>query len=104
MIRGMSHNLALPDSEIAERLFELEKKLDLVLSALKFQGQRSPEPEWLTPDEFAPLVGLRNGRTVVYHIRNGRIHSDAVENTGSEERPRYRLHRYRAVDQFLNKA
>lgn len=98
----MSNPLALPDSEIAERLFEVEKKLDLILTAIGQQG-RSLEPYWITPEEFAPLVGLKSGRNVVYHINTGRIKGDdCVVNVATPERPRYRVHRVNAVNQFLN--
>lgn len=100
----MSNHLALPDSEIAERLFELEKKIDTVLSALASWGT-PVAPEWISPEEFAPLVGLKNGRNVIYHINTGRIHGDdCVCNVATPERPRYRVHRVNAVNQFLNKA
>jgi hypothetical protein len=99
----MSSNLALPDSEIAERLFELEKKIDLIIAAMASQG-RPTEPDWISPEEFAPLVGLKNGRNVVYHINAGRLQGeDCIFNVGTPERPRYRIHRVNAVNQFLNR-
>jgi hypothetical protein len=36
-------------------------------------------------------------------MSKGVIRSDALRNIGTAQRPRYRFHRVKAVDQFLNR-
>jgi hypothetical protein len=50
------------------------------------------------------IVGLRDTKALTYQMSKGIIHGPAIKNIGTAKRPRYRFHRTKAVDQFLNRA
>lgn len=86
--------------EVLNRLDDLERKLDQLMVALK----GAPESDWVDSKEFCRLVGLADTKALVYQMSKGVIHGDALRNIGTAKRPRYRFHRSKAVDQFLNRA
>lgn len=97
----------MPDSarspatdEILNRLDDIEQLLDKLLAA----SQVTPESDWVDSKEFCRLVGLRDTKALVYQMGKGVIRGDAIRNIGTVLRPRYRFHRKKAVDQFLNRA
>jgi hypothetical protein len=85
--------------DVLNRLDDLERKLDRLLEA---QGKQ-PESDWVDSREFCRLVGLNDTKALVYQMSKGVIHGPALRNIGSVKRPRYRFHRVKAVDQFLNR-
>jgi hypothetical protein len=86
--------------DVLNRIDDLERKLDRVLYALKTPSTS----DWVDSKEFCRLVGLADTKALVYQMSKGVIHGDAVRNIGTAKRPRYRFHRKRAVDQFLNRS
>lgn len=86
--------------EILNRLDALERTLvDLITRAPAL----TPESEWVDAKGFCRLVGLADPKALQYQMSKGVIHGDALKNIGTVKRPRYRFHRIRAVDQFLNR-
>lgn len=63
-----------------------------------------PEVDWVDAREFCRLVGLRDTKALSYQMSKGVISGDALRNVGTSKRPRYRFHRSRAVDQFMNRS
>lgn len=63
-----------------------------------------PEVEWIDSREFCRVVGLKDPRALTYQMSKGVISNDAIRNVGTAKRPRYRFHRTRAVDQFMNRS
>lgn len=86
--------------EVLNRLDDLERKVDRLLQALT---PTAPESDWVDSREFCRLVGLSDPKALVYQMSKGIIHGDALRNIGTPKRPRYRFHRRKAVDQFLNR-
>lgn len=86
--------------DLLNRIDDLERKLDRVLSALK----SSLESDWVDSREFCRLVGLTDTKALVYQMSKGVIHGDAIHNIGTPKRPRYRFHRVKAVNQFLKRS
>lgn len=86
--------------EVLDRIDTLERKLDRLLFVL---GDR-PEGDWVDSKEFCRLVGLKDTKALVYQMSKGVLRGDAIRNIGTPQRPRYRFHRTRAVDQFLNRS
>jgi hypothetical protein len=85
--------------ELLNRIDTLERKLDRLLSAVEVS-----ESDWVDSREFCRLVNLKDTKALVYQMSKGVIHGTALKNIGTVQRPRYRFHRTRAVDQFLNRA
>jgi hypothetical protein len=85
--------------EILNRIDALERTLVALIEA---QRQASPS-DWLDSKEFCRLVGLRDTKALSYQMSKGVIHGPAIKNIGTVKRPRYRFHRTKALDQFLNR-
>lgn len=85
--------------EILNRIDTLERKLDMLLNAVQ-----APESDWVDSTEFCRLVGLKDTKALTYQMSKGIIHGPAIRNIGTPKRPRYRFHRTKAVDQFLNRS
>lgn len=91
----------LPPShdQILNRLDDLERTIVAL-----FEAQRAaPESDWVDSREFCRLVGLKDSKALVYQMSKGVLHGEAIRNIGTAKRPRYRYHRKKAVDQFLNR-
>ncbi len=85
--------------EILNRLDALERTLVALI-----ESQKSPESsDWVDSKEFCRLVGLKDTKALVYQMSKGIIHGPAIRNIGTPKRPRYRFHRVKAVNQFLNR-
>lgn len=85
--------------EILNRIDALERTIVALLEATR----TAPESDWLDSKEFCRLVGLRDTKALTYQMSKGIIHGPAIKNIGTAKRPRYRFHRTKAVDQFLNR-
>ncbi len=85
--------------ELLNRIDTLERKLDRLLSAVEVS-----ESDWVDSREFCRLIGLKDTKALVYQMSKGVIHGPAIKNIGTVQRPRYRFHRTKAADQFLNRA
>lgn len=85
--------------EILNRIDALERTIVALLEATR----SAPESDWLDSKEFCRLVGLRDTKALTYQMSKGIIHGPAIKNIGTAKRPRYRFHRTKAVDQFLNR-
>lgn len=86
--------------EILSRLDAIEGHLEQLI---RLHGP-APEADWVTSAEFCRLVGLKDTKALTYQMSKGIIHGDAIKNIGTPLRPRYRFHRVKAVNQFLNRA
>ena len=84
---------------LAERIDALERTIVALLEVTR----SAPESDWLDSKEFCRLVGLRDTKALTYQMSKGIIHGPAIKNIGTAKRPRYRFHRTKAVDQFLNR-
>lgn len=93
------HSTSAQD-EILNRIDALERTLVALL-----QSPRStPESDWVDSKEFCRLVGLKDTKALVYEMSKGVLHGPAIKNIGTAKRPRYRFHRTKAVNQFLNRS
>lgn len=86
--------------EILNRLDAMERNLMALIQA----NQPAPESEWLDAKTFCRLVCLRDSKALMYELSKGVFDKTAVKNIGSVKRPRYRFHRVKAVNQFLNRS
>lgn len=86
--------------QILNRIDALERTIVALLEATR----TAPESDWLDSKEFCRLVGLRDTKALTYQMSKGIIHGTAIKNIGTAKRPRYRFHRTKAVDQFLNRS
>jgi hypothetical protein len=86
--------------EILNRIDTLERTLVALLEAIR----PLPDSDWVDSKEFCRLVGLKDTKALVYEMSKGVLHGAAIKNIGTAKRPRYRFHRTKAVDQFLNRA
>jgi len=86
--------------EILNRLDTIEGQLQVLLQ----RTQASPESDWLDSREFCRLIGLKDTKALTYQMSKGILHGPAIKNIGTVKRPRYRFHRTKAADQFLNRA
>lgn len=86
--------------EILNRLDALERNLATLIRSQHV----SPESDWVDSKEFCRLVGLKDTKALVYQMSKGILHGTAIRNIGTVQRPRYRFHRTKAVNQFLNRA
>lgn len=84
--------------ELLNRIDTLERKIDQLLAANK-----TTESDWVDSREFCRLVNLKDTKALVYQMSKGIIHGEAIKNIGTPKRPRYRFHRTKAVNQFLNR-
>ncbi len=87
----------------------INDKLDLVcerLAALSaaLDSSISDRAMWLDSLEFRKMAGIKNKYAIRYLVGKGCWNSDALKNIGTVDKPRYRFHRVKALDQFLNKA
>lgn len=62
-----------------------------------------PECDWIDARELCRLVGLRDTKALAYQMSKGIFRVDAYRNVGTVKRPRYRFHRRKAVEQFMNR-
>jgi hypothetical protein len=85
---------------LLNRLDAMERNLIAMIQA----RQPEPESEWLDAKTFCRLVSLRDSKALMYELSKGVFDKSAVKNIGSVKCPRYRFHRRRAVDQFLNRS
>ena len=85
--------------EILNRLDAMERNL----TALILANQQCSLSDWVDSKEFCRLVGLKDTKALVYQMSKGIIHGPAIRNIGTPKRPRYRFHRVKAVNQFLNR-
>lgn len=85
--------------ELLNRLDDLERKLDRLLT----QTQTTPENDWVDSHELCRLLSLADRKALMYQLSKGVIHGDAIRNIGTAQRPRYRFHRTKAMEQFLNR-
>lgn len=85
--------------EILNRLDNIER----ALVTIRQQTASAPESDWVDSKEFCRLVGLRDTKALTYEMSKGILHGPAIKNIGTAKRPRYRFHRTKAVDQFLNR-
>ena len=85
--------------EILNRLDAMERNLSALIQA----NQPAPESEWLDAKTFCRLVSLRDSKALMYEMSKGVFNNSAVKNIGTIKRPRYRFHRVKALDQFVNR-
>ena len=85
--------------EILNRLDAMERNLIALIQA----SQPAPESEWLDAKTFCRLVSLRDSKALMYEMSKGVFNNAAVKNIGTVKRPRYRFHRVKALDQFMNR-
>lgn len=86
--------------EVFNRLELLEEKLsELLALQTKTDAQVNA---WLDSKAFCALTGIKDKWSLHHYMSKGIIHGDAIRNIGTVQRPRYRFHRTKAVDQFLN--
>lgn len=85
--------------EVLNRIDALERTLVALIEAQR----PAPESDWVDSKAFCRLVGLADTRALTYQMSKGVIHGPAIKNIGTAKRPRYRFHRTKAVDQFLNR-
>jgi hypothetical protein len=86
---------------VFERIHLLEEKLSELL-ALQSKADAQTNA-WLDSEAFCAAVGIKNKVSLHYYMSKGVIHGDAIRNIGTVKRPRYRFHRVKAVNQFLNR-
>ena len=88
--------------EVLARLHLIEARLAELIS---LQEQATAEKvAWIDSKAFCAAVGIKDKVSLHYYMSKGIIHGDAIRNIGTAKRPRYRFHRLRAVDQFLNRS
>jgi hypothetical protein len=88
--------------EVLTRLHLIEEKLSELIS---LQEQAAVEKAtWIDSKAFCAAVGIKDKVSLHYYMSKGVIQGPALRNIGSAKRPRYRFHRVKAVDQFLNRA
>jgi hypothetical protein len=86
--------------DILNRLDAMERNLTSLILA----NQQPPTTnDWVDSKEFCRLVGLKDTKALGYEMSKGIIHGPAIRNIGTIKRPRYRFHRVKAVNQFLNR-
>ena len=86
-----------------ELLLHLVKAVDRIEKRLSETDGAIPEHEWLDPIEFCKLAGISK-EALRYAVQKGKIHGDALRNTGTVKRQHLRYHRKLALDQYLNGA
>lgn len=87
--------------ELFDRLQLIEEKLNELLS---LQAASATEATaWIDSKAFCAATGIRDKASLHYYMAKGVIKGDAIRNIGTSQRPRYRFHRKKAVDQFLNR-
>ena len=85
--------------DVLNRIDALERTLVALIESLA----PKPDSDWVDSKEFCQMVGLRDTKALVYQMGKGVIKGEALRNIGTVQRPRYRFHRTKAVDQFLNR-
>ena len=78
-----------------DRLSKLES---LIQSSLQEQS----EATWLDSKEFSKYAHISQ-QALRYAMEKGVLHGDAIRNIGTPKRPRYRFHRNKALDQYMNR-
>ena len=87
--------------EVLARLHLIEEKLTELIS---LQEQAATEKAtWIDSKTFCAAVGIKDKVSLHYYMSKGIIHGPAIRNIGTARRPRYRFHRVKAVNQFLNR-
>jgi hypothetical protein len=86
--------------DLLNRIDSLERKLDRLLD---LSGANTVDGDWVDSTEFCRLVGVKDRKALTYQMAKGVIKGEALRNIGTVQRPRYRFHRTKAVDQFLNR-
>jgi hypothetical protein len=86
--------------EVLNRLEVIERQLDKLIRATA----AAPEHDWVDSKECCRLVGPSDTKSLTYQMSKGVIRGDALRNIGTATRPRYRSHRTKAVNQFLNRS
>lgn len=86
--------------DLLNRIDSLERKLDRLLD---LSGANIADGDWVDSTEFCRLVGVKDRKALTYQMSKGVIRGEALRNIGTVQRPRYRFHRTKAVDQFLNR-
>ena len=86
--------------DLLNRIDSLERKLDRLLD---LSGANTVDGDWVDSTEFCRLVGVKDRNALTYQMAIGVIKGEALRNIGTVQRPRYRFHRTKAVDQFLNR-
>jgi hypothetical protein len=88
--------------EVLTRLHLIEEKLSELISLQEHAA--TEKATWIDSKAFCAAVGIKDKVSLHYYMSKGVIHGPALRNIGSTKRPRYRFHRVKAVDQFLNRA
>lgn len=93
----------VPIDPVAQRLDLVIDRLETLIGLYERQIPKVEET-WIDSREFCRMTGIPNKAALHYAMSKGVISGDALRNIGTAKRPRYRFHRRKAVDQFLNRA
>lgn len=101
----MSDSADLP---ISVRLDRIEASLRQLMVLLAEREPPEPAPaedlsDWVDSTMFCRLAGIKNPHSLSYFMKQGVFTSKSVKNIGTEKKPRYKFHRRKAVDEFLNR-
>ena len=88
-------------TEVLDRLQLIEERL-YELMAMMNKSELN-QPEWIDSKALCAAVGIKNKVSLHHYMSKGVFKPDAIRNVGTPLRPRYRFHRRKAVDQFLNR-
>jgi len=88
--------------ELFDRLQLIEEKLAELLSLQELAAIE--KATWMDSKAFCAATGIKDKRSLHYYMSKGFLEGDAIRNIGTSKRPRYRFHRKKAVDQFLNRS
>ena len=86
-------------TDLSQRLDVIEGKLDAVLQMLSEKETN----EWITRGQATELMSITD-RQLTRLISSGVIHGNAIRNVGTIRSPRYRYHRSRLMNQYLQRA
>ena len=84
----------------SDLLIHLVAAVDRIEKKLAAMDQSTIEHDWLEPAEFCKLAGISR-EALRYAVQKGKIHGDALRNTGTVKRQHLRFHRVNALNQFL---
>lgn len=87
--------------EVFDRLRLIEEKLNALLSLQ--EASATEASTWIDSKAFCTATGIKDKASLHYYMSKGVLGGDALRNIGTVQRPRYRFHRQKAVDQFLNR-
>lgn len=104
-----SANRADDPSLILARLDQIESYLQRLINlssdSMGFEERREKvEAEWVDSATFCRIAGIRNQNSLSYFMSKGVFTNNAIRNVGTVKKPRYRFHRRKAVDEFLNRS